>query len=153
MVFYFYFQLEEYREMGPALEAMNRDLFEAVLTDSEYQYRWFNPIAIMVGPFSWLFSVLEIYVRGGGWVGFTPPPPPGTGPDTHPNYPMYCTTTFFIYIHTVNCSYTGLGLGLRFSVRYRRNPVYPNTRLCTKHTVSCFCAGLKFSVRYVRIPV
>ena len=22
---------------------------------------------------------------------------------------------------------------------------------CTKHTVSCFCAGLKFSVRYVRI--
>ena len=46
---------------------------------------------------------------------------------------------------TVNCSYTGLGLGLRFRVRYMRNPVYPNSRLCTKHTVSCFCAGLKFS--------
>ena len=29
----------------------------------------------------------------------------------------------------VNCSYTGLGLGLRFRVRYTRNPVYPNTRL------------------------
>ena len=43
-------------------------------------------------------------------------------------------------------------LGLRFRVRYIRNPVYPNTRLCTrtKHTASCFCAGLKFSVRYVR---
>ena len=59
---------------------------------------------------------------------------------------QYCT-------YSVNCSYTGLvGLGLRFRVRYTRNPVYPNTGLCTKHTVSCFCAaGLKFSaVRYVR---
>ena len=27
------------------------------------------------------------------------------------------------------CSYTGLGLGLRFRVRFIRNPVYPNIRL------------------------
>ena len=62
----------------------------------------------------------------------------------------YKSIVFNLRYSTVNCSYTGLGLGLRFRVRYIRNPVYPNTRLCTKHTVSCFCAGLKFSVRYVR---
>ena len=47
---------------------------------------------------------------------------------------------------------TGVG-GLRFRVRYIRNPVYPNTRLCTKHTVKLFLrAGLwnSRSVRYVR---
>ena len=41
-------------------------------------------------------------------------------------------------------------VGLRFRVRYIRNLVYPNIRLCTKHTVSRCCAGLKFSVRYSR---
>ena len=58
-----------------------------------------------------------------------------------------------LFSNTVNYSYTGLGLGLRFRVRYIRNPVYPNTRMCTNYTASCFCAGLKLSVRYVRIPV
>ena len=39
------------------------------------------------------------------------------------------------------CSYTGRGLGLRFTVRYVQEiRVYPNTRLCTKHTVSAVSA-------------
>ena len=53
-----------------------------------------------------------------------------------------------VYTRTVNCSYTGLGLGLRFfesgvqEIRYIRIPD------CKKHTVSCFCGTLKVSVRY-----
>ena len=57
------------------------------------------------------------------------------------NLLSYMLSTFKVH-NAVNCSHTGLGLGVGtkiLRIRYIRNPVYPNTRLCTKHTVSCFC--------------
>ena len=54
--------------------------------------------------------------------------------------PFSGVTRYESYIgSTLNYYYTGLGLGLRFRVRYIKNPVYPNTKDCTKHTVNCFC--------------
>ena len=84
-----------------------------------------------------------------------------------PSSSVHITAFRFLFIHLLGKTGTPLEsplaysqlllipdwLGLRFSVRYIRNPVYPNTGLY-KTYCELFLRGTEIlGVRYVRIPV